>query len=229
MSRRFFCLHHTDEGGRKRRLTKRFAELGLEVEWIETYHPRDRDTWDHEGLSAGSIGETSVALKHRDAIRRQVAGGIDLGVVFEYDVDLPDDFATALDGWLEEFSELAGDILMIGTCFDIHAPDVVPGRSVYYRPDFGTRCAHAYAVTLDAARAILPDLDHMPKGFDHDLNDIIRAHDLRVCYVEPGIEQLTHTGDMLSAIETRRTRRDRFRVLRRWVGRAYRKTLRARR
>jgi hypothetical protein len=216
---RLFCTHHTDLRSRKKRLLKRFAELGLAVEWIETYHPRDRGAWDHDGLSIESIGETSISLKHRDALRRQVSGSIERAVVLEDDVELPDDFAGALAGWLDEFHALGGDLLMIGTCCGIHAPDVVAGKSVYYGPDFRTRCAHAYAVTLEAARKILPELDHMPKGFDHDLNDIIRKHGLRVCYVEPGLEQLTQKGELLSAIEIRRTPRDRVRVLRRRLAR----------
>jgi hypothetical protein len=222
-----FCLHHTDLKARKRRLMKRFEELSLEVEWIETHHPRDRAGWDHEGLSSGSIGETSVALKHRDAIRRQVERGIELSVVLEDDVALPDGFPDLLEGWFHEFAALDGDILMIGTCCGIHAPDVEPGRSVYYNPDFRSRCAHAYALTLAAAQVLLPELTHMPKGFDHDVNDIIEKHDLRVCYVEPGVEQLTDTGELLSAIETRRTLRHRLQVLRRRLARVVARARRA--
>jgi glycosyl transferase family 25 len=208
-----FCLHHTDETVRKTRLQQQFAELGLAVEWVETYHPRDRDAWDHEGLSGESIGETSCALKHRDALRRQVERQLPVAVMLEDDVDLPDSFAADLERWLREFAELDGDVLMIGTAFDMHVPADDPRREVYLAPDGYGRATHAYAVSLRAAEFIVPRLELMPKGIGHDLNDIVRANGLRMCWVEPGIEQLTLSGRMLSAIAERRRLRHRVRVL----------------
>jgi hypothetical protein len=206
-----FCIHHTDNESRKRRLLQQFSDLGLDVEWVETYHPSERGSWDHEGLSENSIGETSCALKHRDAMRRQVERGMDLAVILEDDIELPDSFVADLDRWLREFAELRGDMLMIGVSFDLHVDRTEPGREVYEAPRPQTRSTHAYAVTLDAARVIAPDLDHMPKGIGIDLNDILERRDLKMCWVEPGLRQLTMTGDMLSSIETRRTWRDRAR------------------
>jgi GR25 family glycosyltransferase involved in LPS biosynthesis len=207
MRHRIYCIHHTDNRSRKRRLLKRFDELGLEVEWIETYHPRERASWDHDGLSADSIGETSCGLKHRDVLRRQLIEDIDVAVVLEDDIDLPDTFRDDLDRYLREFEELGGDLLMIGTAFDMHVPAVQlePGRSVYVAPSHHGRACHAYAVTLDAARVLVPGLEHMPQGFGHDVNDLTLEHELKMCWVEPGLEQLTLTGEMLSSIETRRT------------------------
>jgi glycosyl transferase family 25 len=209
---RVFCLHHTDHPGRKRRLVRRFHELGIDVEWIETYHPRDIGTWDHEGLSGDSLGETSCALKHRDAMRRQVAEGIDVAVILEDDVELPDGFGEDLERYLAEFAQLSGDVVMIGTCFDMHVSELEPGRSVYIAPSHHGRCTHAYAVTLDAARIIVADLEHMPKGIGHDLNDVIERRGLTMCWVEPGVRQLTMAGEMLSGIGERRTWADRKRV-----------------
>jgi GR25 family glycosyltransferase involved in LPS biosynthesis len=209
---RVFCIHHTDERARKRRLTTRFRQLGMEIQWIETYRPRDMKAWDHEGLSANSVGETSCALKHRDALRRQVAEGIELAVILEDDVDLPDGFDEDLARYLSEFTAIGGDVLMIGTCYDMHVERLEAGRSVYVAPVRLGRCTHAYAVTLAAARVIVPELDHMPKGIGHDLNDIIERHQLTMCWVEPGLRQLTMAGEMLSAIGERRTWEDRKRV-----------------
>lgn len=213
MAFHLFCIHHADNTRRKKRLLKRFEELGLQAEWVESYHPRDLARWDHDGLSGNSVGETSCALKHRDAMGRQVNREIPLALVLEDDVELPDSFVTEIGDWLKEFRALEGDILMIGACFDMHPEEIEPGRSVYYSPNFLTRCTHAYALPLASARRILPHLDHMAHGIGHDLNDVIRAQGLRVCYVEPGVPQLTHTGEMLSSIATRRTPSDRLRVL----------------
>jgi GR25 family glycosyltransferase involved in LPS biosynthesis len=222
VSVRFFCVHHTDLESRKRRLVRRFAELGLEVEWIETHHPRDSASWDDVGPTTATPAELSVAFKHREALRRQVSRAIELAVVLEDDVDLPDDFRALLDGWLDEFRSLEGDLLMIGTCFGIRAPETVPGRNVYCGPGFRTRCLHAYAATLEAARAIVPELDRIPKAVDHHLNDILSRRGLRVCYVEPGVEQLTQKGELLSAIKTGRTLRHRLGVLKRRLAHAIR-------
>jgi GR25 family glycosyltransferase involved in LPS biosynthesis len=215
---RIFCLHHTDNRARKRNLLKRFPEVGLDVEWIETYHPRDRKHWDHDGLSGHSVGETSCALKHRDALRRQVRDGTEIAVLLEDDIELPDGAHAELERYIEEFREQKGDILMIGTCYDMHVDEVDPGRSVYPAIPYG-RCTHAYAVALDAAKVIVPELEHMPKGIGHDLNDIVQRHSLGMFWVEPGWRQLTMSGEMLSSIGERRTWDDRRAVARRRVRR----------
>jgi glycosyl transferase family 25 len=209
-----FCLHHTDEPERKDRLQQQFAAMGLDVEWVETYHPSDRDRWDHDGLSGNSVGETSCALKHRDALRRQVDRRLSVSVILEDDVDLPDTFGTDIERWLREFAALEGDVLMIGTAFDMHLPVTDPDREVYVAEDGYGRATHAYAVTLPAAEFMAPRLEHMPKGIGHDMNDIVRGNGLRMCWVEPGLEQHTLAGRMLSAIGERRRFRDRVRVFR---------------
>ena len=214
MDHHLFVLHHTDERGRRRKLEKRFRELGIDgVEWVETYHPRDRESWDTDGLVAdGSVGETSCELKHRDALRRQVERGIPVSVILEDDVELPDNFATDLPGWLDEFAALDGDILMIGTCYDMHVEQTVPGRSVYEAPTPHGRCTHAYAVPLEAARIFADGLAQIEKGIGHDLNDIVQKRGLKMCWVEPGIRQLTMSGEMLSAISERQTKEERRKI-----------------
>jgi hypothetical protein len=225
---RVFCIHHTDNRQRKRRLRRIFRDVGLDqVEWVETYHPRDRARWGYGGLAAGSIGETSCALKHRDAIRRQVEREIATAVILEDDVDLPPTFRADLNRWLREFEELRGDILMIGTAFDMHVEGVDRGRQVYLAPTPHGRATHAYAIPLHAARVFARELEQMPKGIGHDLNEIVQRRGMRMCWVEPGVEQLTMTGDMLSSVETRRTWEDKKRFLRRRLGRLARRRGRA--
>jgi GR25 family glycosyltransferase involved in LPS biosynthesis len=214
VSVQFFCLHHPDLRGRKRRMLKQFARQSMDVEWIEGFHPRDSAAWD-VGPTECSTLELSVALKHREAFRRQVSRAAEVAVVLEDDVELPDGFPALLEGWLAEFDSLHGDLLMIGTCFDIHAPETTPGRSVYCGPGFRTRCAHAYAVTLKTSEAILPMLDEIPEAIDHYLNRVVADLGLRICYVEPGVEQLTNRRELVSAIQLRRRRTYRLQVLKR--------------
>jgi GR25 family glycosyltransferase involved in LPS biosynthesis len=181
-----------------------------DVEWVETYHPRDRANWGIDYLVAdGSIGETSCALKHRDALRRQVERGIPLSVILEDDIELPDDVLARLPGWIDEFRALSGDVLMLGTCFDLHAVNVVAGREVYEAPQPTFRCSHAYAVTLEGARVLARGLETMKKGIGHDFNDIVEGEGLKMCWLEPGLRQLTLEGEMVSAIEERHTKQER--------------------
>jgi len=219
----FFCLHHPGLRGRKRRMSKQFARAGLDVEWIEDFPPAESAAWD-VGQTVCSAIELSLALKHREAFRRQVSRAADLAVVFEDDVELPDCFPVLLEGWLREVESLDGDLLMIGTCFDLHAPEIVPGRSVYYEPGFRARCAHAYAVTLKAAEAILPELDAIPKPIDLYFDQLRDELGLRICYVEPGIEQLTHRRELVSSVQLRRRRTYRLQVLKRRTTRALRRS-----
>jgi GR25 family glycosyltransferase involved in LPS biosynthesis len=206
-----FVLHHTDARGRRRRLERQFRRMDLTgIEWVETYHPRDRDNWAIGHLVAdGSIGETSCELKHRDALRRQAERRIPMAVIVEDDIELPDDFAAALPRWLAEFRELDGDVLMLGTCFNLHVPDLVPERAVYEAPAPTTRCTHAYVVRLEAAEVLSRALEHIEKGIGHDLNDIFAAEGLKICWLEPGLRQLTLEGEMVSAIEERHTKKER--------------------
>jgi GR25 family glycosyltransferase involved in LPS biosynthesis len=206
-----FVTHHTDVGGRRRRLERQFRRMGLtDVEWVETFHPRDRESWGIDHLVAdGSIGETSCELKHRDALQRQVERRIPISVILEDDIELPDDFPAKLPGWLNDFRALSGDILMLGTCFDMHVDRVIADREVYEAPVPLGRCTHAYAVTLDAAETLVRGLSTIEKGIGHDLNDIVQAEGLKMCWLEPGLRQLTLSGEMVSAIAERQTKKER--------------------
>jgi GR25 family glycosyltransferase involved in LPS biosynthesis len=185
--------------------------MGLtDVEWVETFHPRDRKNWGIDHLVAdGSIGETSCELKHRDALQRQVQRRIPLSLILEDDVELPDDFMDKLPGWLDEFRSLSGDILMLGTCFNMHAENVTPHRQVYTAPVPLGRCTHAYTVTLSAAEILVRGLDTIEKGIGHDLNEIVQGEGLKMCWLEPGLRQLSLEGEMVSAIAERHTKKER--------------------
>jgi len=210
-----FCVHHRDLRQRKRRLTRVFGELGFAVEWVETYHPRDVDTWDHPPIAAVSIQASSCGLKHRQIIRRQIDEEIGLIVVFEDDVQLPKTFAPDLDRYLDEFAALGGELLMIGSGNAFHAPDVTPDRSVYLAPLPRTRATHAYALTLAGARVLWPFVEQLNRPIDLAMDRAVQDVGLTMCWVEPGVRQGTLDRWQMSTIPENRVPGDRKRVLKR--------------
>jgi hypothetical protein len=87
--------------------------------------------------------------------------------------------------------------------------NLVPDREVYEAPVPLGRCTHAYAVTLRAAEIFVAGLAQIEKGIGHDLNDIVQREGLRMCWLEPGLRQLTMSGEMVSAIAERQTKKER--------------------
>ena len=199
MGVKYFCLHHPDLADRRVSLESKFNKLGLDVEWVCGFPPHEITI--PPGSTFKNIFEYSLYLKQQYCIEQQVKKEIPLIIVLEDDVILPENFVEFTDICFKEFENLKGDILSLGTCCKIVAKDIIPGRHVYYRPEYRTRCAHCYALTLHAAKIIYKYIATEQCAFDFKLNTIIEQEALRVCYAEPGILQATEEQLIKSSLQ----------------------------
>jgi len=195
---KYFCLHHPPLTDRKEHLQERFNTLNLDVEWVTGFMPDEITIPDDASFK--NKAEYSLYLKQLYCIEQQVKNNLEYIIVFEDDVLLEDNFNEHVNQCLREFNELNGDLLFLGVCCGIHPSNVIPERKVYWEPNFQTRCAHCYMVTLDAAKKIYKHLLVNPVAYDYKLNDIIHIESLKSCYGEPGIHQGTQGGKYPSSL-----------------------------
>jgi GR25 family glycosyltransferase involved in LPS biosynthesis len=174
-------------------------KLNLAVEWVCAFLPEEIEL--PSTAKFKNKNEYSLYLKQQYCIEQQVQKEIPLIVILEDDVLLPDNFCDFVDNCVSEFTLLKGDLLFLGTCCNITARNIQSDRSVYYEPDYKSRCAHCYAVTLSAARTIMKHIDNRQCAYDFKLNQIIAQEALRVCYAEPGILQATEQRLIKSSLQ----------------------------
>jgi hypothetical protein len=76
----------------------------------------------------------------------------------------------------------------------MHPDSIEEGKLVYYQQNFTTRCAHAYGLSLNCAKKIISDLNVIDDAWDWKLNHLIKKYNLKSCYVEPGLTQMSLEG-----------------------------------
>ena len=195
----YYCLHHPALQDRRQNLQSQLDTLNLDVEWVCSFLPEEIEIPSTARFK--NKNEYSLYLKQQYCIEQQVQKEIPLIVILEDDVLLPENFCSFVNNCVKEFTSINGDLLFLGTCCNITARNVQPGKSVYYEPDYKSRCAHCYAVTLPAARAIMKHINSQQCAYDFKLNQIIAQESLRVCYAEPGILQATEEKLMKSSLQ----------------------------
>eukprot|EP00935_MAST-01C_sp_MAST-1C-sp1_P002679 g2679.t1 len=132
-TRMVFVIHYTPLTDRKQALTKRFAELGIDAEWIEVmdgnalpagtmdrhfsrFRYINKSDQEHMHFSVERMldSELSVALKHYHAFEQIVKRRIPRALVLEDDVMLRDDFREQLASYIDQVDEHQWDMLTIG-------------------------------------------------------------------------------------------------------------------
>ena len=132
-------------------------------------------------------------LKFELALKKFLSRDVKHCIVFEDDVLLCNDFKEYFKNFFPQFLDLNGDILMIGTAFNLKPVNTVSSINVYYESHFNTRCAHAVLYTRQGAQTVVDNLHKgIYRGYDHKLNDIISENKLKVCWLEPGLLQGSH-------------------------------------
>lgn len=195
----YYCLHHPGLTDRKQYLEKIFLNRDIFPIWVTFYPPESIHL--PPGSAFKNINEYSLYLKQQHAIQEQLKHEIEYITVLEDDVILPENFKEYIEICLKEFISLKGDLLFVGTCCGIKSRDIKENKHVYYAPDYRSRCAHCYIVTLEAAKKIYPYLLKGQCAYDFKLNQIIEKEKLRVCYAEPGILQATEEKEIPSSLQ----------------------------
>jgi glycosyl transferase, family 25 len=164
-----FVLNLKRSPDRRERITSSFNRLRIPFEFI--------DAVDGVALSATEIkkvvtsgysrnlgfkippGYIGCTLSHRIALQTIVERGIDVGIVFEDDTDLSDDFAERVGAALAAPCEW--DVLKLGSVLHEHARGKILARSTYgriVRLPIPSYLANAYAVSNIGARKLVSAL-----------------------------------------------------------------------
>ena len=187
-----FIIHHKPCIERKESVEEQFNRQNLYREYIDGFLPEEINT-----PVCNTITPTlySNCLKIEAALKEAVNRNAEHVIVFEDDIMLCNDFKNYFNSFFPQFKEIKGDCLMIGTAFNIAPSRLIEGQNVYWEPCFRTRCTHGILYTIECAKIVTEEY-HVGtyKGPDHKMNDIIEKRNLKSCYLEPGLEQLSH-GD----------------------------------
>jgi hypothetical protein len=187
-----YILHHSPAKERKIELlnTINFLKLDCPIKWVENFLPEEILTL-RKNFSI-SIPEMSLSLKHQFVLLEQVKENLDKVIILEDDADLlsVENLEKFLENCFVEFSENNGDILWIGGTHDMNVPNEIkkPGKIAYFSKNFKSRCAHAYIISLNAARAALEHY-HYNLPADHLFNEIIDTYELNSGWTSTYITQ----------------------------------------
>lgn len=196
---KFFCLHHPLLTERYAELNKRFLELEINVEWVTDFFP-DKLTLPSMHTFK-NINEYSLYKKHEYCIAKQVDHASPYVCILEDDVILPDNFVQFVANCITEFEGVSGDILFPGSCCGISVTDIIPNKTVYYHPDYLSRCAHCYILPLKTSKLIIKDYQENFEAADFKLNTLIKKYNLRCCHTEPSIKQRTNEHLLPSTVQ----------------------------
>lgn len=200
---KIFCTHHKDAIERKAKLIDDFVFHGLNVEWIETFHPNDFRVEDLDIRHKLNKAAISLYLKHRQCFELQKENQYDYMLIFEDDILIPRDLDIKryIERAVTEFNSINGDILNIGTAFNLRPSIITKNKMVYWEPHFNTRCTHAILYPLKTVERILHHLYIIDDAIDWKLNHIIKKENLKSCYVEPGLFQSSQQHQIDSLIQ----------------------------
>ncbi len=206
--------HFTD---RAAHVKAQLGSAGIPFEFIEPYDPDQIDDQTRKHLilpdAKTSPNALSAALKHMEALRRIVARGQRMALVFEDDVILHKRFTEHLVQFLEEAKQLDPPYsILIGSGGNMFVPgkQLQPGRHLY--PAQEVRAADAYLIGAEAARRRLDWVErnkiHLPPDLLFNVTD--KAMGIRLYWTEPTIvDQGSMNGLFPSAIDYGRGNRAR--------------------
>lgn len=193
--KKIYVVHYTPLVDRKRYLVQKFKELGLEdrVEFVEKY----QDISELEGVTTPYTAIPRIMcinLAHIYCYEEQLKNNYDHILILEDDTYL-DTFEpiSFLNKVAEEFVENDGDVAFVGTCCGMKVETPIPGKTLYYNPDYTTRCAGAYVLNKRCVQTIIDTINHYA-SIDHILNPVITENKLRCLWSYPAFEQGSENG-----------------------------------
>ena len=125
--------------------------------------------------------QISLTLKHLKIIQ-EVAEKYEYALVLEDDVVLCDDF---LKKFSDSFNQLPDDwdLGWVGTCCGLNAFPILEGKLIY--KNSGARCTHAYIISNQGAKKILPEVKYCNHVCDFFFNIVIEKCKLNNYWFEP--------------------------------------------
>lgn len=218
---KIYCLHHPPLVARHTRLVDFFSKTGLEVDWVTGYLPDSITINECHQIMNQMISKNIIELpntsmadniefakkksknlvslykKQMFCIDEQVKNGLEYILILEDDVDTTSTMFNEeyVNSCIDEFKKADGDLLFMGTCCNLHSKK----QSAYshIKPEITSRCAHMYVVKLEAAKKLMSHLPNISDAYDWKLNEVIKKENLKVWWVEPGIEQYGYVSSLV--------------------------------
>ncbi|KAJ9467142.1 hypothetical protein DIPPA_06412 [Diplonema papillatum] len=217
-----YMVHYTPLVTRRRVIAHLQAQQGIRADWVTSFDHQNisadsrrclHEAWEPATYSnpkkkarqvpsastpqGFSGGELSVAVKHHFVYYDMVRKNYTFAVVFEDDAKLRvgfrQHFAEAVRAVPPDF-----DIIVFGGCLRLygwrmHKQLTVPVSKHVYRKDM-TRCAHAYALTLAAAKKLLSAMP-LTEVIDYQINRAIVESGMKVYWIEPWLSVQGPVGE----------------------------------
>ncbi len=205
---KYFLCHYTKLTDRKEDVINQLKKYSIEPEWILDY---DQEAIDFETigefysniLSNKFLGrrlrnsEISLILKHEECLKRIVENNYQNSVIFEDDIVLCENFVEKLDIYTSQLPQ-DYDLLWIGTCCDLqHSP--IEQNKFVYQNERGSRCTHAFLISLDCVKKILSVMKSVYFPTDFFYNKMIRDFRLKSFWAEPAL--VTQNKNYKSSIQ----------------------------
>ena len=159
-----YIVHHKLLQKRKRLLQEKFDKLNIDndINWIENFSPEEIKhirCYIHDSAlsNAGKRilpASLSNYMKQEKILQIQKDGGLEFVLIHEDDVLITDNYVNIINSSMKEFREMDYDLLMIGSCCNLFVSphDIQKDKQVYYKPEYRTRCLHAYVVNIKCVR-----------------------------------------------------------------------------
>jgi hypothetical protein len=201
-------IHYTPLKERRKIMTQFLANHDLTVDWVTGFDKEDitgdqRKCFHSEWKPAEykrarkaqrhpspyptlKWSQISVVTKHHSALYDMHRNGYNLSLILEDDVMLHAGFNEHMATLIKE-APRDFDVLMVGGCFNMHGnrpkfKAVEVSKHFYKKTE--ARCAHAYAVTLRAARLLLDSVP-LTQPIDFQITAAMKETDLNSYWVEP--------------------------------------------
>lgn len=190
---RYYMCHYTKLEERKKYVQNVVSEYNIDLHWILDY---DKEVLNQEELSKKfpflfsdkngkklSVAEISLVMKHYYAFQDTVSNNYDNVVVFEDDIILCEDFGKKIDSYINQLPD-DYDILWIGTCCNLHSPQLNPNLNVYLNRH-GSRCTHAYVISSQGCKKLLDFFHNIYQPIDWYFNTAVRTLNMNNYWAEP--------------------------------------------
>ena len=192
---KIYICHWSKLTQRKQDLHEHLLNKGLkDFLWIE---PFDTETWDIPQIQKeypsiftttskalgrlAKFSEISLTLKHCHVIKEIIANNYNTTLILEDDAVLSENFSEDFNSYITQLPP-DWDIAWVGTCCGLHAP-LEQNKNIYRMN--GSRCTHAYIISLNGAKKILTTLHTADQTPDFLYNRWIEELNLNSFWFEP--------------------------------------------
>ncbi|MDC0141994.1 glycosyltransferase family 25 protein [bacterium] len=205
-----FIVHYTPLVKRKKHMINELSKYNFDFTFEEKYNKEDLTKEDLKRFIGIKKSEISLTCKHLNIYKKMVENDIDVGIIFEDDVTLYDNFENKLSDYYNQLPDDWG-MFFFGSGWNLHVPEKLVKKSnknVFLKSNQGmglwspeckyggwpicggsTRCMDSYIIKKETAQKII---NYCNKGrifrpFDLFLNQCFRDLNIKSYWGEPSL------------------------------------------